>query len=228
MLISEVPLKIESGNTDGINILYNKSYTDKVQEICHRWELITSAELERTRYQKVIRTTVNDYMAIKDDGSVKYKGDFEMDKELHKDTSMYIVRSAIDQYYRFSIPVRKTIEACTNIFDFTKSVKIQGTSQGKWRGVYDTLNGREIVRIDAGKNIRYYVDSTGRGKLRKVCYQGNSEGKVTNVEASNSVVLFNQYIHKDNFKEYNVNYNYYVAEAMKIINSVHDGQLSLW
>jgi len=229
MLVHEIPsIKIESGNTDGINVIYDNKYADDITRIYKQWDTITSSQLEVTPYSKVIRTTVNDYMAIKPNGDVKYKGDFEMDKELHKDTSLYIVKKAVDEYYRNGIPVSQTIHACTNIYDFTKSVRVKNTAQGKWKAVYDQLQGNTMNRIEVGKNIRYYVDNTGKGKLRKVCYEGKSNGRVTNIEANNSVILFNQYINKDNFSAYNINYSYYISEAMKIINSVHDGQLSLW
>jgi len=227
MLIQQVPLRLESGNTDGINIIYNKKYTDQVNQICKQWEQITQAELETTRYQKVIRTTVNDYMAIKDDGSVKYKGDFEKDKELHKDSSMYIVRKAIDEYYRFNVPVKTTIENCKDILSFTKNVRIQNTAQGKWKAVYDYIENGKLNRIEPGKNIRYYIDNTGQGKLYKSCYDGKSIGKLTNVEANASVTLFNKIINKP-FDEYRINYKYYIVEAMKIINNVYDGQLKLF
>lgn len=227
MLYTNVPLHIESGNTDGINIIYDKKYNDKVNEICKQWEVITKSSLETTEYQKLIRTSVNDYMAIQPNGKVKRKGDFELNKELHKDTSMYIVKKAIDLYYRENIPIEKTITSCKNIFDFTKSIRVGNTSTGSWKAKYSILNNSKITTNDVDKNIRYFVDNTGTGKLFKYCYDGKSKGKTISVDSGKSVTLFNKYVEKP-FDEYKVNYNYYISEAMKIKNNVFDGQLTLF
>jgi Fe-S cluster assembly ATPase SufC len=39
------------------------------------WENLTTYELEATHYQKIIFSTVNDYLAIKTDGEIKKKGE---------------------------------------------------------------------------------------------------------------------------------------------------------
>jgi hypothetical protein len=227
MLVQTIPIKIESGNTDGINVIYNKKYVEDVKKIYHQWEHIVNAQLEITPYIKVIRTNVNNYMAIKPNGSVKYKGDFEINKELHKDMSMHIVRIAIDNYYRYGIPVTKTITECKDIYDFCKSIQIRGTIKGKWRGIYEYLEEGEKKVIEANKNIRYYIDDTGKRKLRKYCYSGESKGKYIDVESKQSVTMFNQFIDLP-FNEYKVKQQYYIAEAYKIIHSVSIGQLTLF
>lgn len=68
-------IHVISANTDGVTIIINKSFIDKMNEINEWWMTLTSYELERTDYSKIIFSTVNDYLAIKTDGELKKKGE---------------------------------------------------------------------------------------------------------------------------------------------------------
>ena len=121
MLIEAYELKgihVISANTDGVTIKIKKSDLGIMKSINQWWEAVTKYELENTDYQKIIFSTVNDYIAIKTDGEIKKKGDFLTDFELHKNKSARIVPIALERYYVNDIPVADTIRNHTNIYDF--------------------------------------------------------------------------------------------------------------
>ena len=219
-------IKIESANTDGLNIIYREKDHVEIEEICKRWEKLTGFTLESTEYKKVVRTSVNDYIAIKDNGEIKRKGDFEIYKELHKNMSMHIVKIAVDEYIMNRIPVRETICNGDNIYDYCIFAHIQNTSNAKYRAEYHTIqNGKKLIQ-PLQKDIRYYVDSTGQSSIQKYCYEGKSQGKNISLEARKSCTVFNVY-EKKPMKDYRIKYNYYIKEANKIIDQIY-GQQSLF
>lgn len=68
-------INVISANTDGVTVRIKKVLIDKMHQINTWWSVLTSYELERTDYQKIVFSTVNDYLAIKTDGDVKKKGE---------------------------------------------------------------------------------------------------------------------------------------------------------
>jgi hypothetical protein len=136
MLIEEMELNnihVVSANTDGIVCLFDKSLNDKYYEICHNWEKIVGnsemGQLEYKDYKFLAQTSVNDYIALDTDNTIKRKGDFEIDSEIHKNNSMRIVRIALTNYFINNIPIEDTILNHTNIYHFCKRVK---TTKGWW------------------------------------------------------------------------------------------------
>ena len=121
MLIEKYELSgihVISANTDGVTVKIKKSHIDKMHEINKWWCETTQYELERTDYSKIIFSTVNDYLAIKTDGKLKFKGDFLIDFELHKNKSARIIPIALKKYFVDGIPVEETIKNHKNIYDF--------------------------------------------------------------------------------------------------------------
>ena len=111
MLIEELEVQsisVVSANTDGIVALVSDRL--KYDNICKEWEYKTNLVLEYTEYSKLIQTSVNDYIAQKTNTKLKFKGDFEVDKDIHKDHSMRIIRIAMMRYFVFGIPIKETIE----------------------------------------------------------------------------------------------------------------------
>jgi hypothetical protein len=69
-------VKVVSANTDGIVIKCPRARYDSVTKLIHRWEKITNLETEETRYRSLYSRDVNNYIAIKENGSAKTKGVF--------------------------------------------------------------------------------------------------------------------------------------------------------
>ena len=236
MLIEKYELagiNIISANTDGVTILVKKSLTDKMDEINKWWMDVTQYELERTDYQKIIFSTVNDYLAIKTDGDVKKKGDFLTDFELHKNKSARIVPIALEHFYVHGVPVEDTIKRHRNIFDFC--LRQKASKDFHYEGI-DRSTGKTTTY---NKLIRYYVSKSGE-KLLKVknpdCTTNAAD--VSQVEAGEWVMHVCNHLTSDHPLD-NINYDYYIERANKIIHKiqtegkkrnivVNPNQLSLW
>lgn len=218
MLIEKYELAgihVISANTDGVTIEVNKQLLQKMQEINSWWMELTQFELERTDYQKIIFSTVNDYLAIKTDEEIKKKGDFLTDFELHKNKSARIIPIALELYYTSDIPVADTIRNWKNIYDFclrqksSKDFHYEGLSEGN-KTIYNKL-------------IRYYVSNTGE-KLIKVknpeCQSNAAD--ISQVEAGDWVMTVCNYLPKDTPTD-NVNFTYYIEKAERMIANIQLG-----
>jgi hypothetical protein len=218
MLIEAYELEgihVISANTDGVTIMVNKSDVDKMHEINKWWMELTKYELERTDYQKIIFSTVNDYLAIKTDEEIKKKGDFVTDFELHKNKSARIVPIALENYYIHGIPVSDTIRSHRNIYDFC--LRQKASSNFHYEGVY------KGVTTIYNKLIRYYVSNTGE-KLLKVKNPDcdTNAADVSQVEAGEWVMTVCNHLQKDHPLD-NINYLYYIERCERIMSKIQSG-----
>jgi len=210
-------IHVISANTDGVTIMIKKCYKDEMDKINKWWMDLTSYELERTDYQKIIFSTVNDYLAIKTDGEVKKKGDFLTDFELHKNKSARIVPMALEQYYTRDIPVDSSIRSHNNIFDFC--IRQKASKDFHYEGIDRSTGSKTIYN----KLIRYYVSNTGE-KLLKVKNEDSQSGAadVSQVEAGEWLATVCNHLDKSHPLD-NINYAYYIERAEKIISKIQLG-----
>ena len=203
---------------DGITYLVPRKDVDKVKAVGLEMTKLTGLYIEDNVYTKFVVRDVNNYLAVYESGDIKYKGCFEINKELHKDPSMRIVPIAVKNYFIDNIPVKDTIYNHKNIFDFCLRLKTNSLSTPYYR--YLDSDGRiQIKQLD--RTTRYYISNSG-GVLYK-----DFGSKKSGVNIGYSTTIFNQYINKD-MKDYDLNYNFYISEANKIINAVEDKQLTLF
>ena len=209
-------IHVISANTDGVTVRIHKDRLDDMRKINTWWQNLTEYELERSDYQKIIFSTVNDYIAIKTDGEIKKKGDFLTDFELHKNKSARIVNLALEAYYVHDIPVATTIMDHNTIYDFC--LRQKSSSDFHYEG-WNRARGEKTVY---NKLIRYYVSNTGE-KLLKVknpeCQSNAAD--VSQVEAGDWVMTVCNYLPKDtDVKHAGINYQYYIEKAERIIHKI--------
>jgi hypothetical protein len=205
-------IHIISANTDGVTIKLHNDKVEKMYEINKWWMDLTSYELERTDYAKIIFSTVNDYLAIKTDGEIKKKGDFLTDFELHKNKSARIVPIALEHFFVNDVPVADTIRNHTNIYDFclrqkaSKDFHYEGHSK-ETKTVYNKL-------------IRYYVSNTGE-KLLKVKNENSDSTAVdvSQVEAGEWLMTVCNHLTPDHPLD-NINHAYYIERAERIMHKI--------
>ena len=207
-------INVISANTDGVTIRIRKDLISKMHEINKWWSDLTSYELERADYQKIIFSTVNDYIAIKTDGEVKKKGDFLTEFELHKNKSARIVPLALEQYYVHGVPVEDTIMAHRNIYDFC--LRQKASRDFHYEGVNRSTGETTVYN----KLIRYYVSITGE-KLLKVknpeC--DTNAADVSQVEAGEWLAIVCNHLTSDHPLD-NINYVYYIERCNRIIEKI--------
>lgn len=210
-------------NTDGIMIRCKKSNEDNIKSICAEWESLTKLSLDYDYFTKIIMLNVNNYIAVYVGDSevkkTKQKGVFLIERELHKDHSMKIVRKAILDYFVYNIPVEETIRNHTDIYDFC----IRHKSIGAWKAEAHSLKDWEEKVDNLNKNVRFFVSISGSSLYKK----NKKDNRQIGIRVGKTVTLFNQYFEKP-MNEYNIDYAYYIKEAYDIIYSVDDGQLNLF
>jgi len=209
-------IHVISANTDGVTIRIKKDKLEDMRRINIWWQNLTEYELERSDYQKIIFSTVNDYIAIKTDGEIKKKGDFLTDFELHKNKSGRIIPIALEAYYVHDIPVATTIMDHSNIYDFC--LRQKSSKDFHYEG-WNRARGEKTIY---NKLIRYYVSNTGE-KLLKVknpeCQSNAAD--VSQVEAGDWVMTVCNHLPKDiDTKTAGINYQYYIERAEKIISKI--------
>jgi len=138
---------VVSANTDGIVIKCPKGEERKMHSVINLWSKTTGFEMESAQYAGLYSRDVNNYIAIKTDGEVKYKGCFAP-AGIAKNPENEICTIALVEYLKYGIPFEKTIRNCA---DITKFITVRSVNGGAVK------NGQYL-----GKAIRWYhnIDST--------------------------------------------------------------------
>jgi hypothetical protein len=212
-------------NTDGITIKIPRFQTGIVYNICEEWESTTGLILEYAEYKKMIIRDVNNYLAQSVDGYAKPKGAFEIIPmqngaiAYNKNWSMRVVPKAIHAYFLEGVSIEQIIRDHNNIYDFCIGFR----ARGDWHIYYTNIIDGEKTHERQQRTIRYYMSRSG-GALTK---EHKNDGRIISLEAGKGCMIFNKYESKY-IEDYNIDYNYYIAEANKIKNAVNDGQLKLF
>lgn len=218
--------KILQANTDGLFVLRKKADEEKFKSACKEWEQITKLSLEEDRFERFYQFAINDYLAIaegynetKNPKLLKKKGMFIDEVTLGKGMAPMIIPKAINNYFANDIPVTDTIYNCKDINDFITYQKVSKDFEVEY-------NNQLITRIN-----RYYV-STNKPYLYKCKLVSDANGNYhregyINMLKSSGVCICNNL---EEIKEFpkDINYRYYITEAMKIINKFENKQLSLF
>lgn len=212
-------------NTDGQTIRIPKSKLEAIRKVNEQLTKETTLKIEEVFYDKMIVRDVNNYIGVYTDNSkekehIKLKGDFEIDKEYHKDPSMRVVPLAIKEFFVYGTPIEDTIKKHSNIYDFCLRLKTNSLSTGKFVHYVD----KEIVTDDLSRTTRYYIAT---GLQAGFIYKQFNDGRQSAVNKGFNGIIFNKYVEKD-MKDYNINYRFYIQEAYKLKNSIDDNQLSLF
>jgi hypothetical protein len=214
MICEEIPGAIPlMQNTDGVETMIPKDQVDKYMEICKRWEELTSLQLEHDKYSKIILGDVNNYIAITEDGKAKCKGRFDFENlALHKNKSFLIIPKAIFNYFVNGIEPIEYLKTQKNIFDYCGGVKIKGD----WKFYEHSLVNGNYVKQPLQHTIRYYISHKG-SKIIKTNLTDHREIQIEAGKWMQSTMI--DYVEKD-IEDYDINYDYYLENIEKEINSL--------
>lgn len=158
------------GNTDGVIFKFkSKEDVDKYLEICKEWSQRTRMNLDHDFIKKIIQKDVNNYIYLKEDGSIKSKGAYVKKLSLI-DNDLPIVNKAIKEKLINNIEIEDTINNCNNLMDFQKCVKITGKYS---HAVYGSENiNLKVFRVFASKSSsdNAIMKMKSDGKLEKISY----------------------------------------------------------
>lgn len=230
-------------NTDGMEFLVKDEDYDTVMKLCKANEHMTKLQLDYEEYDKLIIDNVNNYIGVFNNGKIKLKGLYEIDRDFHKNHSQRIVPIALANYFINDVPVETTIRnhhktrdynirqsknniVSHGIFDFLKAVK----SRGNWyyeHVVYDKTSDK-VNSEKLQKTNRYYIGMNA-AENSGILLKRNPDGRRQFVEAGGyKTVVLNDYIEQEFFEDYGINYSYYINECNKVIRKIEDHQLTLF
>lgn len=190
-------VQVVSANTDGIVLYFHKTRLDDVRNIAFDWMLDTSYELEETHYKLVASRDVNNYVAVKLDGSTKGKGVFASGG-LMKNPDCNIVFEAVAQYLADGTPLQDTITNCRDVRKFLTVRKVTGGAV--WRGEY------------LGKAVRFYYSSQVESSSN-IEYAKNSN-KVPKSDGARPLMTLPDELPND------IDYGRYITEAAELLKQV--------
>lgn len=209
-------------NTDGILYLFDKNRLQELNEILKGWEQETKLELETDEFEQFYQFAINDYLGVlkgfaetHDYNLLKRKGLFIDEVNLGKGMQPLIIPKAITEYFINNTPIEDTIKNHTDLNDFITYKKVRKDYRVEY-------NGELIPRIN-----RYYASTNGYFLFRCKVDPTGKRTDYTNLLKSSGVTIVNDL---NQIKEFpnNINYNYYIGEANKIITQFENKQLNLF
>lgn len=153
--VEDSGIDVVSANTDGLVIRCPRPREKDLAAIVAGWEKDSGFVTEETRYRAVYSKDVNNYIAIKEDGSTKNKGLYSnpWEKEgpnvfkLQKNPNATIVIEAVVAHLRDAAPLYYTISRCRDVRKFVSVRTVTGGAE---------QNGRYL-----GKVVRWYLARGG-------------------------------------------------------------------
>lgn len=124
-------ISVVSANTDGVVVKCHEDMLPISDAICQAWEAATGLELEATPYAAIYSRDVNNYFAIKTDGSVKRKGAFSKG-DLRTNPGAEICADAAAEFLAKGTPLEQTIKACRDVRKFITVTRVSGGGVKMW------------------------------------------------------------------------------------------------
>lgn len=208
-------------NTDGITIKLKREYYETALNLCKAWEIQTKGlSLEYAEYDIMVIRDVNNYIARYISGDIKRKGVFDYELDLHQNFSMLVVSKAVEAFFLNNIPVEEFIRSHEDYYDFFKRTKIQRNHKLFLRTITE---GDEIIYEQEGQRItRYYISNEGYSLVKQMPPTVNRPGIIRNhnLEAGQLCTVMNYLPDDFSIDQMDINYDYYINEANKIIQKV--------
>lgn len=198
--------EVISANTDGLMVRVKRKHSYKIMKSAiGDWETDTGFNIEETQYSSVHLRDVNNYVAIKPDGTHKGKGIFATEAKgtsLAKSPVNHICITAVVDYLSTGKAVADTIAECENIAEF---ISIR------------TVKGGAIWKAETiGQAIRWYYSKQETGALH---YHVNGN-KVPRTDGARPIMN----MPPDHFPD-DLNRQWYVREAEEILSSIGAGMI---
>lgn len=213
-LIIRCNAEIIMANTDGFEFFVNSDMIDTADQCVKEWEDLTNLQMEGDVYSAMYINNVNNYISVTEKGKVKLKGMYEyaeFDKlGWHKNHSSMVVARAVKAHLVDGIDYEEFIRLHRDKYDFLLRTKVPRSSS-----LVLVVDGEDVPH----QNICRYYPSKQGGKLVKLMppLEGDTEVRRLGIDTDWDVKTCNDI--KD-FNWQDLNYQYYITEAEKLINAV--------
>ena len=189
-------------NTDGLTVRVHEAFKDEVQVVREQWQTMTGLTLEDATYKTMFIRDVNNYVAVKTDGSVKRKGAYEYITGWHQNAGGLVIPKVAEKVLVEGAPIRKTVTEWPDKMDFMLRTKVPRSSYLQW--------GEQKAQ-----NIsRYYIAKEGKPLFKWMPpLKGKTEWRKIAVESGWNVQVCNDI----NDATLPVDYEYYIKEVEKLV-----------
>lgn len=163
-----------SANTDGVIYKIRRSGEQLINKVVSQWEADTGFATEETSYLGVFSRDVNNYVAVKEDRSVKVKGEYSErgsagDSVLSKNPVNLICNDAVIGFLTKGTSIQETIRTCRDVRRFVSVRTVRGGAikDGEYLGkvirhyyaageageIVYAINGHKVPDTDGAKPL---------------------------------------------------------------------------
>lgn len=235
--------KVVMANTDGIEVYVKREDVERYYNICSQWCELTGLELEHGVYNSLYIRDVNNYLAVTDTGYSYVKGDYEVNKDYHKDHSMKIVPKLTETILKHKLPldresVTSMVEHAWNVcdykgsFDFMIGKRAKSNSYFEERFFDPFSQQPELHTNKLSKTIRYLIVKTRGSYLNKIFTdESNEPEKESKINKGFQVEVCNfwdEEMYEFKKSTIQINYDFYATEILKLLEPVIKVQQGLF
>lgn len=213
-MFAEQAIKIEGleliqANTDGITVRLPRNRINDLEAIREWWQDLTKLELEEAIYSAMHIRDVNNYIAVYENGKVKRKGAYghSVDLAWHQNHSMQVVAKAAESCLVHGRDIREFIYTHDDLYDFLMCVKVPRSSKLMWGDQQVQNVSRYYISVDGKPFVKMMPPLPKNGP--DAPWREMSVNKGFTVTVCNDIKLASWD---------NLNYEFYVAEAEKLVN----------
>lgn len=188
-------ISIVSANTDGIVSKVPTGLRNCAESVVKAWGEETGFDTEDTHYAALYSRDVNNYIAVKTNGSAKLKGAYAM-AGLMKNPVNEICTEAVVLYLTLGVPLDFTIRRCK---DVRKFLTVRACTGGAVKG-----------DVFLGKAVRWYYAA---GETGTINYRKNGNIVAKSLGAKPLMTLGGEF-------PQDIDYEWYIREAESILEDI--------
>lgn len=196
MLIEQLEVAgfpIISANTDGVTAIVSKNNYYNFKEVIKKWENLTDLKTDEVKYKSLHNQSVNSYIAVKEDGTLKCKGVFA-NNDLSRNPFVKICKDAVFAYILKNKPIEHTIKNSKN--DPCNFIIVRKVKDGAyWKNKY------------LGKVVRWYWSTKGEEIIN------NKGHKVANTDGAQPLMNLNEPL-------VDIDIDKYIRKSYKLLESI--------
>ena len=223
MLVDKLLLlncEIVQVNTDGVVYIADISNRELINNSMREIEQLTKLSFESNGYESFYQYDVNNYFGIcngysqsRDPELIEKKGRFITEIGFNNSMTPIVIPKAVINYFLTKEPIDKFVKEDKDIRDFLMSQSVNREFKVEY-------GGKPIQRIN-----RYYASNSGYYLMRvkEDRYEPRKEARITDY----GVCIINK-IDNTNTDDKQINYQYYISKANKIVSEFVNRQLTLF
>jgi len=210
-------------NTDGLEVIVPNNAMELYLKCVKEVEDKFNVQFEREKYQSIVYSSVNDYIAVLENGQLKKKGMFVTQPELGNSSDFLIIPKLLEQYFAKGIKPEDAIHKEYSIFDFCASQKVDRSYTVEW----NDIKQQRLNRYYVSKGPYIYKCKWDERLDKKTKLKYNVYTK-HHMMKGNGVTIYNN--HKEaSLDTYGIDFTFYIAQTKKLISELeHHNQIALF